>query len=259
MAEVIYTLKTAQETTEKNRLDDFHLAIRDYLNSEIAFGPQIYGTSPKRILELGCGSGAWALDAAMAFPDAEVIAVDSSPTLKGMALPKNMHFQILDVTQDLPFNQSSFDVVHTRFLLMHVPNAQDVLERAARLVKPGGWLVVEDLNLQRIIDTGGPVVSRAMAMWAGIVEARGADAHFGRKMESIIRNTELFSEIHAQKILIPLCNHNSAMARLAASFNLTLKKLVDDWSLRFPEYGITREVAEQYSMEMDRNSPDRAV
>lgn len=136
--------------------------------------------------------------------------------------------------------------------------------------------MVEDLNLQRIIDTGGPVVSRAMAMWAGIVEARGADAHFGRKMESIIRNTELFSEIHAQKILIPLCNHNSGklqlhsncaqtewiplasqpMARLAASFNLTLKKLVDDWSLRFPEYGITREVAEQYSMEMDRNSPD---
>ncbi|KAJ7342542.1 S-adenosyl-L-methionine-dependent methyltransferase, partial [Mycena albidolilacea] len=138
------------------RLDNFHLAIRHYLNSEIAFRPQIYGTSPKRILELGCGSGAWALDAATTFPDAEVVAIDSSPTLKGMALPKNMHFQMLDVMQDLPFKQSSFDVADT---VWQVTNAQDVPERAARLVKPGGWLVVEDLNLQRIIDTRGPVVS----------------------------------------------------------------------------------------------------
>jgi hypothetical protein len=51
-----------------------------------------------------------------------------------------------------------------------------------------------------LIETGrvGPVISRVVSLWAGIVEARGADAYIGKDMESMVRNTQLFSEIHIQ-------------------------------------------------------------
>ncbi|KAF7360649.1 S-adenosyl-L-methionine-dependent methyltransferase [Mycena venus] len=245
MGEPVYTLKTARERTEKNRLDELHVALRD--------------TSPTRILELGCGSGAWAIDAATDFPDAEVVAVDLSPTLEGIPLPKNIKFQIVDATQSFPFEQNSFDVVHSRFVLMHVPNARDAMERAARLVKPGGWVVFEDVNLRRLIETSGTAVSRVMNLWAGIAEARGADAHIGKKMESIVRDTGLFSEIHARKIVMPLCNRSSAsptMTRLAEAFRTSIQRLVADWSQRFSEEGISKEVAEQFDIEIDADSPE---
>ncbi|KAF8210080.1 S-adenosyl-L-methionine-dependent methyltransferase, partial [Mycena galopus ATCC 62051] len=235
------------------RLNELHLALQEYLDNQISFAPQIYDTSPTRILELG------AIDAANDSPDSEVVAVDLFPTLEGLPLPKNINFQIVDVTQHLPFEQDSFDMLHARFVLMHLPNVRDTLERASKLVKPGGWLVLEDIYLRRLIETGGPVVSRVMALWAGIVEARGADAHIGGKMESMIRDTELFSEIHTRKIVIPICDKSSASqatTKLSTAFRTTLKKLVADWAQRFSEQGISKDVAEQFDMEMDTNSPE---
>jgi len=50
-----------------------------------------------------------------------------------------------------PFNAlggpGSFDLVHARFLLQHLFDHQDLaIARMVELLKPGGWLVIEDLN-----------------------------------------------------------------------------------------------------------------
>jgi Na+-translocating ferredoxin:NAD+ oxidoreductase RnfC subunit len=74
-------------------------------------------------------------------------------------------------------------------------------------VKPGGWLILEELDISRIIESGGPVVSRVMAIWSAILQARGADVDIGRKMESMIQSTGSFSEIHSQKVSMPICNN----------------------------------------------------
>jgi hypothetical protein len=58
-----------------------------------------------------------------------------------------------------------------------------------------------------MVESGGPVVSQVMAIWSAILQARGADADIGRKMESMIQSTGLFSEIHSQKVSVPICNN----------------------------------------------------
>ncbi|KAJ6588701.1 S-adenosyl-L-methionine-dependent methyltransferase [Mycena capillaripes] len=253
-----YTLKTAQDIPEKDRrvqLDELHIAVREFLDNKISFAP-IYGTSLTRILELGCGSGAWVIDAANDFPDAEVVAVDLSPTLQGIPLPKNVSFKLVDVTQSFPFKENSFDVVHARFLLMHLPNAKDVIERAVKLVKPGGWLILEDINLCTLIESGGSMTSQVMALWAGIIKAQGADADIGREMEAIIQSTGSFSEIHTRKVTIPLCHDGSApqnLARMGEVFKTTLKKLVAGWTKRFPEQ-VSEDIPEKVNKQMDDNS-----
>ncbi|KAJ7913862.1 S-adenosyl-L-methionine-dependent methyltransferase [Mycena leptocephala] len=256
MVQSTYTLKTAQEIEEKNRLDELHFALRELLDDKICFAPIYNGPSPTRILELGCGTGAWAIDAANDFPDAKVVAADVSPTLQGVLLPKNVNFQILDVTQNFPFEEGSFDVVHARLLLMHVPNAKDVLERAAKLVKPGGWFVLEEVNLHTLIESGGPATSRVVALWSEILEARGADGDIGRKMEPIIKNTGSFSEVHTQRVPLPICNNGSApqnLMRLGPAFKRSFKQLAADWSQRFSQQGISRDLTEQLNKELDAN------
>ncbi|KAJ7601485.1 S-adenosyl-L-methionine-dependent methyltransferase, partial [Mycena rosella] len=192
------------------RLDGVHFAIREYLDDKICLAP-IYGTSPTRILELGSvfhRSGKQAIDAAADFPKAQVFAVDLTP-IPASPLPKNLNFQVFDVTQGFPFEEKSFDVVHARFILMHLPNGKDVLERAAKLVKPGGWLVVEDYDMRSMIESSGPAVSHVITTWIGILQARGADGEIERKLESIIHNSGEFSQISTHKIPIPICNTGS--------------------------------------------------
>ncbi|KAK7039679.1 S-adenosyl-L-methionine-dependent methyltransferase [Favolaschia claudopus] len=265
MGESVYTYQTAQEATEKRRLDELYVALREYLSSQVPFAHRYTTPPPKRILELGCGSGAWAIAASNDHPHAEVIAVDSSPTLEGIPLPKNLKFRLHNVSDPFPFEPASFDVVHARFLFIHVPNARDALTRAAALVKPGGWLLLEDINMQKIIETGGPAISRVTGIWTSIVKDRGADACFGREMESTIRNTGAFSEIHTKMVALPVCessgveNEPPAVMRLAAAFKLTILRLVDDWTTRFADKGVTPGLGEKVHLEINDTTNDPPV
>ncbi|KAJ6614866.1 S-adenosyl-L-methionine-dependent methyltransferase [Mycena sp. CBHHK59/15] len=249
-----YTLKTAQERAENERLNEVHLAFREYLENKICLAP-VYNTSPTRILELGCGSGAWAMDAAIDFPNAQVVAVDLSLLPEG-PLPNNMEFKVVNLTKALPFEEQTFDIIHARMVLIHVSRFE--LSRIAtdcRLVKPGGWLVVEDFDISRML-SGGPVVSQVIGSWIRILQARGADAELGKKMEPIIQSSGMFSEINTTKIAIPICNNGSApknLTRLGLVFNATVQKLVDDWAQRFAAEGVTKELAEQYKKEIKTN------
>jgi SAM-dependent methyltransferase len=62
-------------------------------------------------------------------------------TAAGLA---NVEFSLGDATA-LVFEEASFDGAVTRFSLHHIPAPQRVLEEMARVVRPGGWVVVADL------------------------------------------------------------------------------------------------------------------
>jgi len=119
-----------------------HEGVTGFLGGRLTFADL---GSPKRILEIGAGSGAWAIHAAKDYPKAEVIAIDISP-LPERALPKNLKFLQMDVCQGLPFDDESFDVVHARFVLMHLPRFREVLARVCALIKPGGRLILEEID-----------------------------------------------------------------------------------------------------------------
>ncbi|KAJ7287020.1 S-adenosyl-L-methionine-dependent methyltransferase [Mycena rebaudengoi] len=232
----VYTLKnlalqTAEDGALKERLNDVNTAVREYLGKKLCFAP-IYSTSPRKILELGCGSGAWAIEAATAFPDASVLAVDIKPTMATTPLPQNLEF-LADAT---------FDVVHARLLLLHLPDGKSVLERTAKLVKPGGWLVVEDIDHRRIFESGGPGVSKVIGIWLEILKARGADGEIARKVEGIIENSGMFSEIHTQIATVSICKYDSGPENLKG-----LGKVMK---------GFWYEFATQFKEEMDEGVPE---
>jgi SAM-dependent methyltransferase len=96
--------------------------------------------TPRRIVDLGTGTGAAAVLAAARFPDAEIIGVDLSPTMIEEAerkLPADLagrvRFEVAD-SAALPFEDGSFDLA---LLLNMIP----FFDELARVVGPGGVAV----------------------------------------------------------------------------------------------------------------------
>jgi 2-polyprenyl-6-hydroxyphenyl methylase/3-demethylubiquinone-9 3-methyltransferase len=96
-------------------------------------------SSPKNILDIGCGGGF--LSNAMAKAGHQVSGVDmSSESLeiaKKYDSTQSAHYQIADA-YSLPFEDQSFDVVCAMDFLEHVEDPNKVIEEASRVLKPGG-------------------------------------------------------------------------------------------------------------------------
>lgn len=111
----------------------------------------------KKILDLGCGSGVWAIAMAKEFPHAQVIGVDLAPTPVDMeTVPNNVMFEIDDISQGLSHYEGMFDVVHARLVSAGLTNFRKSKEDIERCLKPGGlmlWVEVDyHMMAQNMID-----------------------------------------------------------------------------------------------------------
>jgi hypothetical protein len=78
------------------------------------------------------------------------------------------------VDEELP--ESSFDLIHARLLFEHLPPREQVLERLVRSLKPGGWMLIEDLDWRGVLGNPPMVINypvddtgRSRRVWRGIV------------------------------------------------------------------------------------------
>jgi ubiquinone/menaquinone biosynthesis C-methylase UbiE len=100
----------------------------------------VHAQAPGRILEIGCGTGAFALRMVTENPDAEVVATDQSPRLVELTAARGVPAEQADA-QDLPFDDASFDVIVAMWMLYHVPDLDRALSEARRVLQPGGLFV----------------------------------------------------------------------------------------------------------------------
>ncbi|MGI8723562.1 MAG: class I SAM-dependent methyltransferase [Geodermatophilaceae bacterium] len=94
-------------------------------------------------LDAACGTGRHA--AYLAELGHQVIAVDSSPEMLAVARNKlpSLEFHEADLHQ-LPVPDQAVDVVVCALALTHVPDLECVLAEFARVLRPGGHLVISD-------------------------------------------------------------------------------------------------------------------
>lgn len=95
--------------------------------------------NPKRILDLGTGTGIWAIDAADKFESAEVLGVDLSPVGPG-SMPANVRFEIDDVCSPWVYPEEHFDFIHIRGLLGSVADWPDLYRQAYKHMAPGAYI-----------------------------------------------------------------------------------------------------------------------
>lgn len=68
----------------------------------------------QRILDIGCGTGTWCVEMADAYPSAEVVGVELSPS-QPMLVPPNLTFQIDEFDDEWTYSHP-FDYIHARLL-----------------------------------------------------------------------------------------------------------------------------------------------
>ncbi len=99
----------------------------------------------RRILDLGCGQGNTTRMLAACFPEANVTGLDCDSQLVGYARRHEANGHNVDFVQgdamDLKFAEASFDLVFTRYVLVHMPDPLGVVKQFPRILRPGGYAV----------------------------------------------------------------------------------------------------------------------
>ncbi|KAH8772449.1 methyltransferase family protein [Hyaloscypha sp. PMI_1271] len=116
--------------------DEKQLNVQD-LGNKLHLAP--IPEKPQRILDIGTGTGIWAIDMADQYESAEVIGTDLAPT-QPTFVPPNCKFEIDDASSEWTFTPNSADLVFFRFMLGCFADWPAVYRGAFKTLKPGGWL-----------------------------------------------------------------------------------------------------------------------
>jgi len=95
--------------------------------------------SPRRVLEVGAGTGAFAARCSRKL-GCDVVALDASPEMMATSSAAGVESIAGDV-QQLPFADGSFDVCVAAWMLYHVADVDRALAELARVLQPSGRLV----------------------------------------------------------------------------------------------------------------------
>lgn len=181
-----YDLEQLDRQAEEDRLA---VQARAALELELGYLRR-QGVSPDMTLvDVGCGPGLLSEQFAAMVPDGRVVGVDADPKLLEQARARlaaagHTHGRFVQAWADsTPLDDDIADIAYARFLLQHLPKPVATVTEMARIVKPGGRVMIVDT------DDGGlcvhPDVEGLQQLLDGSHQgqaAMGGDRHVGRKL-----------------------------------------------------------------------------
>jgi SAM-dependent methyltransferase len=135
------------------------------------------------VLEVGAGGGSvarWLADQVGA--EGRVMATDIDLQFVGEQ-PANVIVRRHDIVED-PLPSQHFDLAHARAVLQHVPAREQALANMVDATKPGGWVVVEDIDWL-VFDTQPlpePFATLHRTLREAYIASAGYDPFWGRRM-----------------------------------------------------------------------------
>lgn len=113
------------------------------LDGRLHFAPL---EAPATILDIGTGTGAWAIEIGELYPDADVVGTDLSP-IQSTAIPNNVNFIIDDADQeDWAVPENHYDYIHTRILMGSFEDFGKIVRHGFTHIKPGGYMESQEVS-----------------------------------------------------------------------------------------------------------------
>ncbi|KAG6157662.1 hypothetical protein E4U51_008011 [Claviceps purpurea] len=117
-----------------------------------------------RVLDVGTGSGIWAIEFADRFPNTSVIGTDISPC-QPQWLPPNVRFEIEDATLEWTWDTDYFDFIHIRYIFGAFQNWAGLFKKAYRCCAPGGWVQSVECDVDFRSDDGSTELEPVLASY----------------------------------------------------------------------------------------------
>ncbi|KAG4256681.1 hypothetical protein FPRO03_03691 [Fusarium proliferatum] len=144
-----YSFPNDEQQLESVDISHHYLTV--LLDGQLYLAP--IGDNVQKALDVGTGSGIWAIDFADQFPQAEVTATDLSPT-QPKWVPPNVRFEIDDATETWTWKDNTFDFIHMRYLFGAIQDWTALYQQAYRVCTPGGWVESVEADIHFRSDDG---------------------------------------------------------------------------------------------------------
>lgn len=178
------------------------------------------------LLDVGCGTGddVRALAARVA-PGGRVIGVDASAAMVDEARRRGagpgVAFTVADAAR-LGLSDDAVDAARAERTLQHLERPADAVAEMARVVRPGGRVVVAEPDWETlVVDPGDPETMRAVARAAA---GRVRSGTVGRRLRGLLRAAGLVEiDVSARVLLVP----DAARAQLLFDIDGALERAVE--------------------------------
>ncbi|KIW95975.1 uncharacterized protein Z519_03041 [Cladophialophora bantiana CBS 173.52] len=138
-----------EDEWEQKRLDMQHVMFLSALKGKLVLAPIDEGRVHE-VLDLGTGTGIWAIEFADAHPESLVLGIDISP-IQPRSIPPNAKFEVDDFDQQWTYNKK-FDLIHARMLLTASADFPRLFQQSFDALRPGGWFEIQDLYMPLLCD-----------------------------------------------------------------------------------------------------------
>jgi SAM-dependent methyltransferase len=143
------------------------------------------------VLDVGTGTGKWAIAFAEAYPSAVVTAVDISPEVMPTWTPPNCRFLVDDAENGLGIGNSEFDYIHVRFLHGFRHPAR-FIRHVWEALLPGGFIEITEFDFPLRLHDPEEARSSALMTWsANMMEGAlrlGIDLTITDKISTMLKN-----------------------------------------------------------------------
>lgn len=198
-------------------------------------------------LEVGAGGGSIATWLSKRVGSTgRVIATDIDTSFLQIKNLQNLEVWRHDITCD-PLPERAFDLIHSRMMLIHLPERDQVLLRLVSALRPGGWLVAEEFDgLSLAADptiSPGEVVLKTHQAMQSLNKDRGLDGRYGRLLFGRFRALGL-DEIAAEGRVFMVQKGFPATRLLRASYELRRTAMLQSGYLTQDEFARDLEAME---------------
>lgn len=194
-----YIMSNEKDEVELNRLRLLEEIFDDTTNRHLEM---IRVSEGWNCLEVGGGAGSVAnwLSARVG-PSGKVVATDiDTKFLRQLNVP-NLEIRRHNIIKD-DLETGYYDLVHCRSVLMHLPEPEKGLERMMNAIRPGGWLLIEELDYGSVLSTdvtnpSAVLLTSTLRALFDFLRKRGiVDPYFGRRVPGLLEQSDFIDVNH---------------------------------------------------------------
>ncbi|RIA90326.1 S-adenosyl-L-methionine-dependent methyltransferase [Glomus cerebriforme] len=165
---------------------------------------QVLKSGDCRVLDAGCGPGAWLLEMSTQHPSTKFYGIDIAAVFPSEIKPTNLNFYQCDINGGLPFEDNYFDFVRMSLMITSLKADQwvNVIRELVRVLKPGGHL--ELIEKELLVNNAGPHFAFMVKNIMSFIQSTGINGYITQQIPFIFSSIPSLINIRSEARIIPI-------------------------------------------------------